>query len=142
MKWHSDSTAARRLALTVDGDLIFSDERSRQVLQLDGEFLRFTYTRSRTPVYLYRGVGPTAGFRFGRQEIGNLSDTSVEAHIGAAGALGVEWLVTSSIGLLAEYHGALVLTFGRREPAGREDFYEYGLRIDSRGARAGVSVYF
>ena len=51
-------------------------------------------------------------------------------------------LVTRSIGLLAEYHGAVPATFGKRDPVQREDYYQYGLRIDSRGVRAGLSVYF
>lgn len=90
MKWHSDSSRARRLGLTVDGDLLFSDERSRQSVRLEGHYLILKYRPTRTPVQLYYGIGPLAGVRVNRQGAGGTVHAHMDASLGAAGALGVE----------------------------------------------------
>ena len=116
-----------------------------------------TYQRSRTPVYVYYGVGPTGGVSFFREEediafpgdgpsLGSIR-TSLGASLGVAGALGVEWVVAPAISLTGEYTTSLLGTYSRftrtdRLSDAEVDTDVIGLSLVPGGARLGVSVYF
>jgi len=142
-KWHPSPTVARRASLTVDGDLATAEDRGRQRVNFDFDLLFLKYSRTRTPVYLYYGLGPTAMFRIDRQtqDVGP-SHTNLQSGLGVGAVLGVEWIVAPAIGLVGEYISSLFLTYSRRPVSSDETVGEYGVRLQPRGARAGVSVYF
>lgn len=142
-KWHPSATVARRASLTVDGDLATAEDRGRQRVNFDFDLLFLKYSRTRTPVYLYYGLGPTAMFRINRetQDVGP-SRTNLQSGLGVGAVLGVEWIVAPAIGLVGEYISSLFLTYSRRPVSSDETVGEYGVRLQPRGARAGVSVYF
>ena len=142
-KWHPSATAARRASLTVAADLSTAEDRGRQNANFDFDLLFLKYSRTRTPVYLYHGLGPTAMFRINRQTIEDgPSLTIFQSGLGVGAVLGVEWIVAPAIGLVGEYISSLFLTYSRRPTSSDETVGEYGVTLQARGARAGISVYF
>lgn len=156
IKWHQTEASARRLGLTVFADArVDGGDVAQNTQQVDvrGDLVFLTYRRSRTPVYLYHGLGPTASVSVFRSELdvpeGGSGPTSAirqnyEVGLGAAGVLGVEWAVASAVSLVGEYTTAVTGTLVYRSDS-RDDlaqtFGGVGLRV-SPGARVGVSVYF
>ncbi|MEL7167943.1 MAG: hypothetical protein AAGN64_01205 [Bacteroidota bacterium] len=142
LKRHRSATSARRFSLGVQGELSGSDAQDRQALAVFVNYLFLAYSRSRTQVHLYYGLGPTAGFRYQdfSDERGNEAER-VSLDIGLAGVLGVEWRVHEAIGLTGEYNSILVGTYEHQSSAGG-DVDLYGVALRSNGARLGLSVYF
>lgn len=169
LKWHESETRARRLGLTLSADADFRDDdaegfepsrvENRQSVSARTGLLFLTYRRSRTPVYLYHGLGPVGGVSFDRIEqdlSGDLSGdtngairTAVSADLGLGGAVGVEWVVAPAISLTGEYTTSLTgrytrihnsaQFFGEERESSADGF---GLSLRPGGARLGLSVYF
>ncbi|MDT0630273.1 outer membrane beta-barrel protein [Rubrivirga sp. S365] len=163
IKWQSSAERALRLGLTVGAGLSISDgggeafgDQESQRVNLGADLLFLRYARSRTPIYLYYGLGPSASFQFSRFEADRGEQSAEQSFagvgLGAAGVIGVEWPVSSAISLNAEYGASLDATYtyrslereaGPEDPQGlNESANEFGVSLVSRGAQAGVSVYF
>ena len=153
VKWHQSEARAVRLALTTDGSVFFGDGRDGQSATLGGGVLFLRYARPRTQIYLYHGLGPTASAFYRRNDFerdGQRGTASfLEARAGVAGVVGVEWPVSSSVSLTGEYGVSLQATYSRqsREQQGggdtsEETYNAFGAALSSRGASAGVNVYF
>ena len=153
VKWHQSEARAVRLALTTDGRVLFGDEQEDQAATLGASVLLLSYARPRMPVYFYHGFGPTATVRFQRSasDLGSQSRsaTFADVGVGVAYVIGVEWPVSSAISITGEYGASLQGTYVRRrneQQNGDETFENsvnaLGLSLSSRGASAGVNVFF
>lgn len=167
VKRHQTETQARRLSLTIalsaeagGGDFnTGSDEvgtsENSQFVGLGLNLLSLRYRRSRTPVYLYRGVGPSGSLTVQRRkvdvdaeegQIGPRDQVSAfyRAEFGVTGAVGVEWVVTGPLSVLGEYATSLEGTYTRRTNTSGgqgQSINQFGIAVQPR-ARFGLSVYF
>lgn len=138
-KRHASEERAVRLGVTVSGtvDVDFDSDTDREQLSVQATALSLRYRRSRTPVYLYTGFGPTGGVQVFRADgVGNPSDAVLDLRAGLAGVVGVEWIVAEAIGITGEF--GQELTLGGQ--IGGVDALR--VRFVPRGARLGVAVYF
>ena len=153
VKWHRSEARAVRLALTANGDVSFGDERDEQSATAGASVLFLSYARPRTQIYVYHGLGPTASVFYRRSAFDRDGQTAsgsfAVASAGVAGVVGVEWPVSSAISLTGEYGAALQATYSHesREQQGGGQTFEgsndaFGASLSSRGATAGVNVYF
>ena len=140
LKWHRSAARATRVGLSLNARAQGGDDFDEQFAGLGANAVFLTYRRSRTPVYLYHGVGPTASLSLVRREFQDQDQGLVRASAGALAVVGVEWPVASAISLVGEYGLALEGTYERRESETDGDVF--GVSLNSRGGRAGVSVYF
>jgi hypothetical protein len=139
-KRHRSEARALRVGVTVDAsaEVDFDNDADRERVALSATALGLRYRRSRTPVSLYTGFGPTGQIIAQRVDGGAGPSTSVvDLSLGLAGVVGVEWVVAEAIGVTGEY-GQALLVGGRVGDGGDV------LRLEARprGARLGVSVYF
>lgn len=129
------------------------------------------YTRQAAPLHAYWGAGPTVSWSRGHDDRSqsqtltapgqpSVTFTSVDQvtsriwRVGAAAAVGVEWLVAHRVGLFAEYGSSLVYSatnFTRRSTLTSTTasprtsrFHDDGHRWDfsGSGGRLGVSAYY
>ena len=153
VKWHESEARATRLALTTNGLVLFGDDRDEQSVSLGSSVVFLRYARPRTEVYVYHGFGPTASVFYRRSAFEggdqSASNAALSVELGVAGVLGVEWPVSSAISLTGEYGVSLQATYRYQESeqqSGDETFGgsngAFGAALSSRGASAGVSVYF
>ncbi len=154
VKWHSSEARAVRLGLTVAvrAQVDASGEEGgvdRRSVLVGASVVPLRYARSRTPVYFYYGIGPTVSVRFDRQNVNlepeDFTQSVADVGAGALGVVGVEWPVNSFLSLTGEYGASLTATYSRRYADERGDSFNQnliGVDILSRGARAGVAVYF
>jgi hypothetical protein len=164
IKRHQTETRARRLGLTValsaeagggdfdtGGNDVDTSENS-QFVGLGLNLLSLRYRRSRTPVYLYRGFGPSGSLTVQRrefdveEEFGPRDQVSAfyRAELGVTGVVGVEWVVTGPLSVLGEYATSLEGTYTRRTSTSGDrgqTTNQFGVAVQPR-ARFGVSVYF
>jgi opacity protein-like surface antigen len=109
-------------------------------------FLLMRYPRHESRPVLYWGIGPLLSYEASEYEAHD--DGTVQRQetlawgVGASGALGVEWLVTQNVALLAEYGMAAEYTKWTRNecPESVED-ESISFNLSSSGVRFGVSVY-
>jgi opacity protein-like surface antigen len=97
----------------------------------------------------YWGLGPTAGYRYSRQEYSSPPSGDFRSHdwsAGVAGVLGAEWQATEGLSLLAEY--GLTAAYSWQKEERRDDEGELretrtkSVRVDSREVRLGLTVWF
>ncbi|WP_412060369.1 hypothetical protein [Rubrivirga sp. IMCC45206] len=139
LKWHRSEERAVRLGVTVaaQAQAVFGNDQNAQVLSASATLMPLRYRRSRTPIYLYTGIGPTGRVDFRRVAEGiRPSETSSMVGAGLAGVVGVEWIVAEAIGITGEY-GQEVMLEG--EFFGDE---RVRLSVRPRGVRLGLAVYF
>ncbi|WP_412068265.1 hypothetical protein [Rubrivirga sp. IMCC43871] len=139
LKWHRSEERAVRLGVTVNAaaEATFGDDQNAQVLSASATLTPLRYRRSRTPIYLYTGIGPTGQLTFRRVDT-ETQPTQTFTTIGAglAGVVGVEWIVAKAIGVTGEF-GQQLLIEG-------QFFEDETVRLSFRptGIRLGLAVYF
>lgn len=143
LRWHGSATRATRVGLTLNARAEGGDDVDEQFAALGVNAVFLTYRRSRTPVYLYHGFGPTGSVSLVRREFRDQEQGFVRASAGVLAVVGVEVPVTSAVSLSGEYGLSLEGTYQHQErgPDG-DDVTLLGVALGSRGARAGLSVYF
>ncbi len=139
LKWHRSEERAIRLGVTVaaEAQAVFGNDSNSQLFSASATLIPLRYRRSRTPIYLYTGIGPTGRLALRRVDVENqLSQATASISAGLAGVVGVEWIVAEAIGITGEYGQELVL---------QGDFADdevVRLSFRPRGVRLGLAVYF
>lgn len=174
---HVSESAAWRIGMTLnarsgdsDRDLRSPDTLSSPPLTQEREFgtlgvavtaQRLWFAGGSSPVHVYVGLGPSAGvFRDDSDLHGEtrLTDTTVvetihaerrDWFVGVAGVLGVEWFMTRSLSLVADYGASVdwqsfsrstTRTGGASTQQDDEDGHVFG--ISSNGVHFGVAAWF
>lgn len=140
-KWHSSAERATRIGLTLQAFAQGGEDQDRQSALVAGNAVFLRYRRSRTPIYLYHGLGPTASLRLNRDAFGDQDRLNARVGVGVLGVVGVEWPVASAVSLTGEYGLTLEGTY-ERFSAEPDDADLFGVALQSRGGVLGVAVYF
>jgi hypothetical protein len=162
-KRHTSPSSAVRFGLGVvaayadvesEREGVATDNSSNLNTGLNGTMHFMTYTRRQTPVYLYYGIGPSidAGYVRGTTDSGSdqteVTNRRLRAGVAVSAIVGVEWLATDWLGVVAEYGSRFGYTYDRAWsefessslPSTYQTFHLVGLTTVP--VRFGISVYF
>jgi hypothetical protein len=144
VKRHTSELRAQRLSVTASADYQDYDVEDVQNGEIVVDVLFLRYRPSNAPAFVYFGYGPTVEVNFFRTLDDSIYDRSTVGLVGAAAVFGLEWPINRGLGVIAEVGGALLVGVGKRslDPIGSEDAQGFLFRLDSRGGRLGVSLYF